>query len=162
MALKGLVQGEEFITNLVTQTYYACARFVRLAEILADGSTCLAIDVDGIVRRNFSMYINDQHDVFLYQKKCGGHLAGALLLPETCYQFITEFAHNISKNIHSDNIYWFMDQVVLDDVVSRHNVGLLPMSYIDWEMSLPSAIWSAKGQRKELEIFTNEQKKYRI
>jgi hypothetical protein len=34
------------------------------------------------------------------------------------------------------------------------------MSYIDWAMRGESAIWSAKGKRKELEIFKEEQRKY--
>jgi hypothetical protein len=34
------------------------------------------------------------------------------------------------------------------------------MSYIDWAMREDSAIWSAKGKRKELEIFKKEQDKY--
>jgi hypothetical protein len=34
------------------------------------------------------------------------------------------------------------------------------MSYIDWAMRAESAIWSAKGKRKELDIFKNEQQKY--
>ena len=34
------------------------------------------------------------------------------------------------------------------------------MSYIDWAMKSDSAIWSAKGKRKELDVFKQEQRKY--
>jgi hypothetical protein len=34
------------------------------------------------------------------------------------------------------------------------------LTYIDWHMSPTSAIWSAKGKRKHLEIFVQELKKY--
>jgi hypothetical protein len=59
-----------------------------------------------------------------------------------------------------DDLYWFLDQIVLDQLVPQYHKGLLPMSYIDWAMRNESAIWSAKGKRKELEIFKQEQRKY--
>jgi hypothetical protein len=62
--------------------------------------------------------------------------------------------------IEQDDIYWFLDQVLLDQLVPQYNKGLLPMSYIDWAMRAESAIWSAKGKRKELDIFKQEQRKY--
>jgi hypothetical protein len=34
------------------------------------------------------------------------------------------------------------------------------MSYIDWAMRAESPIWSAKGPRKELAVFKQEQQKY--
>jgi hypothetical protein len=54
-----------------------------------------------------------------------------------------------------------LDQVVLDQLVPKFNKGLLPMSYIDWAMRADSAIWSAKGKRKELAVFQQEQAKYK-
>lgn len=160
MTLKGNIHGIVFLSNLIEKTYYACCRFYRLSQVMNFPSTCLAIDVDGVARRNFSMHFKDDHDVFLYQKKCGGHLAGALLLTEQSEDFLVNYSQEIKKNIENDNVYWFMDQVVLDEVIPKYNKGLLPMSYIDWEMNLSSAIWSAKGPRKNLDIFRNEQKKY--
>jgi hypothetical protein len=53
-----------------------------------------------------------------------------------------------------------LDQFILDAIVPQYKKGLLPMSYIDWAMRPESAIWSAKGKRKELEIFKREQSKY--
>jgi hypothetical protein len=50
--------------------------------------------------------------------------------------------------------------LILDQLVPLYQKGLLPMSYIDWAMRDESAIWSAKGKRKELEIFKEEQRKY--
>ena len=63
-------------------------------------------------------------------------------------------------SIEQDDLYWFLDQFILDQLVLKYHKGLLPMSYIDWAMRDDSAIWSAKGKRKELEIFKQEQKKY--
>jgi hypothetical protein len=57
-------------------------------------------------------------------------------------------------------LYWFLDQLILDQIVPKYRKGLLPMSYIDWAMKPESPIWSAKGPRKELDIFKKEQQKY--
>ena len=89
-------------------------------------------------------------------------MAGAILYTPkaTAVQFIKELAQVIRHEIEQDNIYWFLDQHSLDSVIAKYNKGLLPISYVDWRMQSDSAIWSAKGKRKELEIFKQELRKY--
>jgi hypothetical protein len=162
MYKKGQTQGTEGLNLLVRQTYYACARFIRLAELIRPGQRCLAIDVDGLVRAPFEHQLGPA-DFYLYEKpKDGTHLAGALLLNGTAgtHEFVQKYAHQLRSAIEQDDIYWFLDQVLLDQLVPQYNKGLLPMSYIDWAMRAESAIWSAKGKRKELDIFKQEQRKY--
>jgi len=159
---KGQTGGHAELLGLVRQTYFACMRFARLAEILVPGQRCLEIDVDGLVRAPFDSDLG-QCDFYLYQKpKDGTHLAGAILFngrPGT-HSFLQQYGQAMRENIEQNDIYWFLDQVVLDQLVPQYNKGLLPMSYVDWAMRPESAIWSAKGKRKELEIFKQEQRKY--
>lgn len=162
MYKKGRVFGEQTLNLLVRQTYYACARFIRLAELIRPNQRCLAIDVDGLVRGPFDYHLGEA-DFYLYEKpKDGTHLAGALLLNGTpgSDEFIKKYAQALGSAIDQDDIYWFLDQLILDQLVPQYRKGLLPMSYIDWAMRPESAIWSAKGKRKELEIFKEEQRKY--
>jgi hypothetical protein len=162
MYKKGQTLGAVELSKLIKQTYYACVRFVRLAEILSAEQRCLALDVDGLVRQTFNYNLGDS-DFYLYRKpKDGTHLAGALLFNGRVGSntFLQNYADALRKNIIANELYWFLDQVVLDQLVPDYNVGLLPMSYIDWAMKDDSAIWSAKGKRKELDIFKNEQRKY--
>jgi hypothetical protein len=162
MYKKGQTLGSEGLNLLVRQTYYACARFIRLAELIRPGQRCLAIDVDGLVRASFEHQLGPA-DFYLYEKpKDGTHLAGALLLNGTAgtHEFVQKYAYQLRSAIEQDDIYWFLDQVLLDQLVPQYNKGLLPMSYIDWAMRAESAIWSAKGKRKELDIFKQEQRKY--
>jgi len=162
MYKKGQTQGAEVLNLLVRQTYYACTRFIRLAELTRPGQRCLAIDVDGLVRAPFNHQLGPA-DFYLYEKpKDGTHLAGALLLNGTAgsYEFMKKYSQQLRMSIEQDDIYWFLDQVLLDQLVPNYNKGLLPMSYIDWGMRPDSAIWSAKGKRKELEVFKAEQQKY--
>ncbi len=159
---KGHQFGRTFLTDLIIKTYYASVRFIRLNELLTTGQRCLALDVDGLVRAPFSMVL--PHDtttnVYLYQKKSGEHLAGAILLNANSKPFLSAFANEITDCINNNDIYWFMDQLVLDHVVVNYTRQILPVSYIDWEMNSQSAIWSAKGKRKEYELFKAEQRKY--
>jgi len=159
---KGRVGGRDELIKLIRQTYFACMRFVRLAEILQPGQRCLEIDVDGLVRATFDIDLGPC-DFYLYEKpKDGTHLAGAILFngQSGSHDFLQAYGQAMRKNIERNDIYWFLDQVVLDQLVPHYNKGLLPMSYIDWAMREDSAIWSAKGKRKELEIFKKEQAKY--
>jgi hypothetical protein len=159
---KGQKSGREELSTLIHQTYYACARFVRLAELLRPGQQCLSIDVDGLVRGQFVDQLGSA-DFYLYEKpKDGTHLAGAVLFNGTngSHEFLQEYAGRLRASIGKDDLYWFLDQVILDQLVTKYHKGLLPMSYIDWAMRDDSAIWSAKGKRKELDLFKNEQRKY--
>jgi hypothetical protein len=162
MHKKGQKLGRDALLKLLRQTYYACGRFVRLAELLRPGQRCLSIDVDGLVRKPFVDQLGAQ-DFYLYEKpKDGTHLAGAILFNGTAgaHSFLQEYAKQLRSSIGQDDLYWFLDQVVLDQLVPQYHKGLLPMSYIDWAMRDDSAIWSAKGPRKELAVFKQEQQKY--
>jgi hypothetical protein len=156
---KGKYLGFSSLTSIIESTYYACARFIRLPEIIEDTQKCLALDIDGIIRKPFDYNLGNS-DVFLYQKPSGEHLAGAILLNHP-FDFCREYRSELLKNINEDNVYWFLDQIVLDAIIPSYNKGLLPMGYIDWEFNEDSAIWSAKGKRKELMTFILEQQKYK-
>lgn len=146
----------------IRKTYYACMRFVRLAELLNEPRAFLEIDIDGLVRSNFATELPGGYDFYLYQKEKGGHLAGAILytMQQQSLNFIKDLALTIENEIRKDNVYWFLDQHSLDQIIVKYNRGLLPKSYIDWHMQPGSAIWSAKGKRKELEIFRQELQRY--
>jgi hypothetical protein len=139
-------------------------RFVRLPEIVTTPRRFLEIDIDGLVRGTFETQFADdgEKDFYLYQKEKGGHLAGAILYTDKpeCLQFAQKLAAVIKEQIEQDNIYWFLDQHSLDRVIVDYKKGLLPISYVDWRMQPTSSIWSAKGKRKDLEIFKKELRKY--
>lgn len=145
------------------KTYYACVRFIRLAELVQQPRPFLAIDVDGLVRRSFQFEFDDGKDFYLHLKEKGGHLAGVLLGTDRSQSvdFIRQLAADIKKEFDRDNVYWFLDQNCLDALVSQYNKGYLPLTYIDWYMKPDSAIWSAKGKRKDLDVFLQELRKYR-
>lgn len=154
---------DKSINERIQRTYFACARFIRLSQIIKSNTSLFAIDVDAIVRSHITKLSEDK-DFYIHYitGKKARYLAGGLYLTgaEQGYKFLKEYADVLSKNISQDTLHWGIDQDVLDNIVPKYNFGNLPMSYIDWEMMPNSCIWTAKGKRKELDIFINEQQKY--
>lgn len=150
------------LAQRIMKTYFACARFVRLAELCPD-VPCLAIDIDAIVRRTPTAPLPGA-DFYLHriQGKRARYLAGALWLcpTETTKRFLGDYADQLRQYIERDEIYWGLDQDLLEIVVPKYNHGNLSIDVIDWNMSLDSSIWTAKGTRKNLEIFISEQQRY--
>lgn len=147
----------------IQKTYYACARFIRLAEILPQGQTCLAIDIDAVVRKPITPLPN-KYDFYIHRitGKKARFLAGGLQCNSNAGTFLKQYADQLKSWINNDYLYWGLDQDLLDPIVPLYQFGQLPMSYIDWNMDPSSVIWTAKGARKELEIFVNEKLKYTV
>ena len=167
-------QHNDNLTLWIRKTYYACMRFVRLAELVHAPCRFLEIDIDGIVRAPFADRFADDadRDVYLYEKHkvdkitrqrtFTGHLAGSILFTDkpAALSFIQDLAASLRQEIEADNTYWFLDQHVLDRVIQGYRKGILPQSYIDWRMTPDSAMWTAKGRRKDLEVFQRELQRY--
>jgi hypothetical protein len=153
------------ILQRMQKTYYACARFIRLAEIFSCEHPALCIDVDGIVRRS-PPPLSKQHDFYLHKitgKKARILAGGMYLHPNaSTQQFLSEYATLLRSKFEQDYIYWGLDQDLLDSVVPKYNHGHLPLDYIDWYMTPASYIWTAKGTRKDNAVFVTEKMKYTV
>lgn len=154
---------DKLIIERIQRTYYACARFIRLSQLLNNGQSVLAIDIDAIVRSDIPK-LSSEKDFYIHyiSGKKARFLAGGIYLTgtEQSCRFLKEYADILKENIHFDTLHWGIDQDVLDHIVPKYNFGQLPSEYIDWGMQPTSYIWTAKGKRKELDIFVNEKKKY--
>jgi hypothetical protein len=152
------------IQQRIQRTYFASARFVRLQQLIRPTSRLLAIDIDAVVRKDLPALDNDRDFYIHYiSGRRARYLAGGLYFTGTHngYQFLKDYAGVLKTNIESDNLYWGIDQDVLIDLVPQYRWGELPWEYIDWEMQDRSYIWTAKGTRKNLQIFVNEQNQYK-
>lgn len=154
--------GDASVIDRMQKTYYACARFIRLAQLRQQQSV-LAADIDAIVRAAITSP-GTAHDFYLHyiSGRKARYLAGGLWLnsTEASQQFLKQYADQLSHWFEQDYVYWGLDQDLLDDLVPRFNHGQLPISYIDWNMNPNSVVWTAKGTRKELDVFVNERSKY--
>jgi hypothetical protein len=154
--------GDCTVTERLQKTYYACARFVRLSA-LYQNTAVLAMDIDAVIRANIPTPGLDQ-DFYLHHiaGSRARYLAGGLWLngADSCGQFLNYYAEQLTGWFEQDYIYWGLDQDLLDLIVPKFCHGQLPISYIDWNMRPSSCVWTAKGTRKNLAVFVNEQKKY--
>lgn len=146
------------------KTYYACARFVRLAE-LAGSASFMSMDVDAVVRGSIPR-LSQQHDFYLH-KITGAKariLAGGMYVNSQgrSSEFLNQYAQALTASIENDYIYWGLDQDILDQIVPKYTSGDLPLSLIDWHMRPDSVIWTAKGTRKDLPQFMAEKKRYSV
>ena len=152
------------ILERMQKTYYACARFIRLAELFQT-TPALCVDVDAVVRKSIPE-LGTAHDFYIHRitGRKARFLAGGFYLNPTdsTWQFLKEYAGQLNSYISQDYIYWGLDQDLLDPIVPKYNHGQLPNSYIDWDMRDSSYIWTAKGTRKELVAFVNEKRKYSV
>ena len=156
--------GDTSLLERMQKTYYACARFSRLSELICN-QPVLAIDVDAVIRRPIPA-LDPKPDFFIHHisGKKARYLAGGLWLNPTtgCRGFMQEYSQLLRENFENDFVYWGLDQDLLDIVVTKYAHAHLPTEYIDWNMKDHSYIWTAKGTRKDLEIFVNEQRKYSV
>jgi hypothetical protein len=152
--------GDKTRNERLMKTYFACARFIRLAEILITGKSAFSMDIDAIFRKELPEL---SHGPDFYVRKNKQYLAGGLYLTSNpnSLKFLKEYAALLRESIERDYIYWSLDQDILDILVPKYQTGELPLTFIDWYMKPESYIWTAKGKRKDLAIFINEQKKYR-
>jgi hypothetical protein len=151
------------LTVRIQKTYYACARFVRLWEMIAPDAQVLAVDSDAVVRGKIPALADQDFYIHHISGNKARYLAGGVMLSGRTagYQFLSEYAQQLQKHINSDYLYWSLDQDVLDHIVPQYSWGNLPKTYIDWDMNPNSYIWTAKGQRKDHAAFVNEQQKYK-
>jgi len=152
------------ILERMQKTYFACARFVRLQQIINSNATVLAIDVDAVVRQPLTMLPNTC-DYYIHRVtgKRARFLAGGIQLNPTSggRNFIEEYSQQLQQLLQSDCIYWGLDQDVLEHVANKYHWQQLPPELIDWHMLKHSVIWTAKGTRKSLAAFVNESARYK-
>jgi hypothetical protein len=151
------------VQQRMAKTYYACARFIRLAQVHQSCPVAFACDIDAVVRKPVPRLGTDRdfyiHQIFGAKAR---FLAGGLYLNPDAGKFVQAYANVLRATIEKDILYWSVDQDVLDPLVPRFRYGQLPETLIDWNMRRDSVIWTAKGARKNNTSFVNEQRQYAV
>jgi hypothetical protein len=164
--LKAMSKGNDrSMLERMIKTYFACVRFVRLAETYDARYQMFAMDVDAVVRQPLTA---PGHDYPFYLHRIHGRkarfLAGGIWLnadQRNCV-FLQQYSDAIADFFHRDYVYWGIDQDVLEQVVPQHSPGPLPITYIDWNMGKHSMVWTAKGTRKSDPNFQTAKNSYLV
>lgn len=152
---------DQSIQERLQKTYFACSRFILLRKFLKPNQQFLAIDVDAVVRSSIPMLSGKDFFIHHIFGKKARFLAGGIFYTGQKSNFLEQYGLALEQCLHNDDIYWGLDQDVLEKIVPNYNWGQLPMEFIDWDMRPESYIWTAKGERKNLEIFKQEKQKYK-
>jgi hypothetical protein len=151
------------------RTYYACARFLHLAEFLPSaGTPLLCLDADSLIvapidldftnkpTAEFCIVRRDQQ-----QAPVPSHLAvlcASMWMRPTdgVRDLLNSVAEDIAQAFIDRSADWYLDQ----DIVGRHVARLdraLPIfnlkgKYADWNFTDGSVVWTAKGPRKHTQM----------
>jgi hypothetical protein len=164
-----LGENVEKIRIELMKTYYACTRFIRLSELLTKPTYVIMLDTDSLVRNRFDLLSKD-YDIHIYEKnhkkhvKYTQHLASTIFYTGTdsSLRLIHDHARLILEEYNKDTLYWFLDQETLDVAIQKYSKKALDLSFVDFDMKDASNIWCAKGPRKNLSVWLNEIKNYKI
>lgn len=151
------------------RAYYACARFLRLAELMQKWSTdFLVLDSDALVvnplKGPFSQ--DGGAKISLLRRDLGGepvpeHLAVAagtvwLSNVQVAQKFASRLASELQAALETEGAGWFIDQRILGRLVREQSslvqVGNIDKRYVDWTFADESVIWQAKGDRKHNDL----------
>jgi hypothetical protein len=155
-------------TELV-RTYYACARFVRLYELLSKPTYIIMLDVDSLVRLPFFLP-STMYDIHIFEKKHKKHVSYVQHLASTIFytgtkgsfNLIRDHAGLIREEFAKDSFYWFLDQETLDIAIQKYQKNPLNQNFVDFDMNSDSYIWCAKGPRKNKLSWINEVSKFQV
>ena len=149
--------------NELIKTYYACARFIRLYQLISKPTYIIMLDTDSLVRKTFELPSKD-FDIHIYEKNDKSHINYTQHLASTVFYTGTEGSYNLLREhamlildeFNKDTYYWFLDQETLDVCIQNYRKNPLEKKFVDFDMDLDSYIWCAKGKRKNMEIWIRE------
>lgn len=153
----------EKLRSELVRTYYACARFIRLHELLSKPTYIIMLDTDSLVRRPFNLPSN-HYDIHIFEKRhkrhvpYTQHLASTIFYTGTnnSFNLIRDHSNLIKEEIDTDTFYWFLDQETLDIAIQKYQKNPLDQTLVDFDMNSDSMIWCAKGKRKHEKIWLDE------
>lgn len=152
------------------RTYFACARLMRLPDLLASGETpVLVVDADGLFVAPIDLNFTDKPDADIclcLRQQAGNtdeslHLkvaAGAIWARPTnaSRKFFAAVRHDVEREFEEGAPAWFLDQKILSVHAGAPGKSTrifnIKSKYIDWNFRSDAIIWTGKGNRKHLDL----------
>lgn len=153
------------LSDEARRTYYACARFFRLAELVPQIKTpVLSLDADSLILNPIDQNFTDKPDAEIClvrrdQKDDGveEHLAVATgtiwIRPcKRTIQFMQSVSDGIAGAFAAGEAGWYLDQLVFKRQMTafgeRFPIYNIKTKYADWHFKPDSIVWAGKGPRK--------------
>jgi hypothetical protein len=155
-------------TPMQRRTYYACARFLRLAELLDQAAgDLLVLDADSLVVSQIDRDFTDKPEAEICLRRRDlveqrpEHLAVAagsvwVRATDASRAFFRTVADDLATAFESGQASWYLDQITLkrriDDPELKVQVRNIKAKYADWDFRDDSIVWQGKGNRKYLDV----------
>tara|TARA_B110000503_G_scaffold69653_1_gene108558 strand:- start:6048 stop:6839 length:792 start_codon:yes stop_codon:yes gene_type:complete len=168
--LNRISEGQEIwktssIIDVIEKTYYASARFMRIAELFNDTQHVLQLDCDTVLRNKFPLkeFKSMTSDVRVMPKPKDPNviIASAISLGtgDNGRKFKSLFSSSLI-NAFKNGAYWYVDQDVLKEVVNIVEWKTLPFRWNSWGIKSYDYFVTGKGDRKEKDKFKLVQEKW--
>lgn len=130
------------------RTLCACIRFARIPEIFEDTARILSFDCDVIANNTIPIekFLEDTNFSKVTLKKGNRALASTVTFGNDSFRH--EFRQRLLHHFSIDNIYWFLDQDLLDELIKENRLGTMFLEWTGTKMTPSQMIWTAKGERK--------------
>jgi hypothetical protein len=129
-------------------TLCACIRFIRIPEIFEPSAKVVSFDCDVIANNTISFKVfQEATDVSrITIRKGGKSLASAISFGKDNFRNI--YRTRLLTEFSKDNIYWFLDQDILDSIMLESPLPQLSGIWTSTKMTPDRMIFTAKGDRK--------------
>lgn len=130
------------------RTLCACIRFIRVPEIFDASARIVSFDCDVIANNSIprELFMKETEESGITIRKGGKSLASSVAFGLD--DFRNEYRQRLLDQFDKDNIYWFLDQDVLDHMKSENKIRPLSPSWNSTKMTSDRMIWTAKGTLK--------------
>jgi hypothetical protein len=137
-------------------TLCACIRFIRIPEIFDPAAKIISFDCDVIANKTIPLTKFLEATVIskITIRKGGKSLASAISFGNDDFRNI--YSTRLYESFKQGNIYWFLDQDILDTMMMEKSIPQLSSEWTGTKMTPDRMIWTAKGSRKhENEQYVN-------
>lgn len=143
------------------RSFYASYRFLNLPKMLLEYPELLVIDVDAIVNKpvtiptgyDFGLYLREPDpNLSEYEREGMRVAAGAVYVTRGAQKFVKEIQNYMMTN----SLQWFVDQRAIWEAYQKCQdlkFYQIPKSLIDWDFNPDSMIFTAKGPRKDSQVW---------
>lgn len=153
------------LTSEQQRTYYACVRFLRLAELLpVIDVPVLCLDADSLIVNPIDLNFSDKAhaQLCLIRRDTQGQVSeslsvanGSIWLTPTAgvSNLVANVAQEIGKAFANRSAAWYLDQVAMGRQIKspeHRKIAIfnIKRKYADWDFHETSIVWAGKGSRK--------------
>ena len=138
----------KYSTNIETKrAFWVNTRFIRITELFDDSISLIAIDSDSLFKNDLTekQFDNDLSKSWVTVRGENKASLGSAVGfgPDTVRYILRE---KLLERI--DNLKWYLDQHVLDDMLKNKQINEMDLRYSDFTSQSSSFVWTGKGDRK--------------